>query len=326
MIIKSNELKQYITGAVYFEEENGGIIPYRFTKEKIYTPRDTENKIRLTSPAGIKIDFYSDTESISFKYTAYMEIVSQLYRIYGFDIYSDGDLVLHRCEKDVNCDRSGEISVKLKEGTKRITVYLPNSCGVKIEDFNIDDGSFIKKADYGKNAYFFGDSITHAAYLDFTSKSYANIISQRYNYCAVNQAIGGDIFDKDHLLYLPDFKPDVIYVAYGTNDWRWANDTCGERICEYFCMLNEHFKDVETNVILPIWRKDLNDCPDLKYSFNDVRNIIKNEAQKYGYNVFDGFNFVPHIEKLFFDEYLHPNEMGFAFYADALQTEINKLK
>lgn len=32
MIVSNNELKKYITGAVYFEE-NEGIIPYRFTKE-----------------------------------------------------------------------------------------------------------------------------------------------------------------------------------------------------------------------------------------------------------------------------------------------------
>ena len=325
MLISNNELKKYITGAVCYKEEDG-LIPCRFTNEKVEsTQEDIVRKLRQLTSSGIKIDFYSDTESINFNYVAYVEFSTRLYKWYYFDVYADDALVLHQGEKEVTTDRAGKISLKLKEGRKRITIYLPGSCAVKISDFTIDDGSIIECVQYDKNVYFFGDSITHTAYLDFPSLNYANIISNRFNYNSVNLAIGGDIFKKDHLTYFSDFKPDIIYVAYGTNDWCHVNDTCPERIEEYFSELNSLFENSDVRVILPIWRGDINDYRELKYSFEDVRNIIRKEAEKYDFSVYDGFNFVPHIDKLFYDKYLHPNEMGFSFYADSLEKCIGEL-
>lgn len=324
MLIANRELKKYIVGAVGYKESDG-LVPCRFTEAKMEAASgDTDRQLRQLTCSGIKIDFYSDTESIYFTYTAYMEFSSRLYKLYYFDIYADDVLILHQGEKAVTTDRTGKISLKLKEGRKRITVYLPGSCAVKISDFTIDDGAVMEKVQCDKNVYFFGDSITHTGYLAYPSLNYANVISSRLNYNSINLAIGGDIFEKEHLTCLSDFEPDIIYVAYGTNDWRWANEDMVQRVQEYFSTLRFMFANAKVNVILPIWRGDVNDCPELTYSFEDTGNIIRKAAEKYGFNVFDGFNFVPHMEKLFHDKYLHPNEMGFAFYADSLEKCIRK--
>lgn len=88
-----------------------------------------------------------------------------------------------------------------------------------------------------------------------------------------------------------------------------------------FCKHEEG--DAEVNVILPIWRKDKNELPELKFSFDEVRNIIREVAEKHNANVVDGIDFIPHIERLYWDGYLHPNEIGFLFYADSLEKWIN---
>ena len=319
MILESNELRNYISGAVDFEE-NDGLIPYRFTKQKIENAEEGYDKIRHLTGSGIKIDFYSDTESVCFDYIAFIpENTLETYRHYFFDIYCDGKLLLHQGEQDITGIRQGRVSANFGDGMKHIIIYIPNSCSVKISDFCVDDGAVLKKNEYSKNVFFFGDSITHAAYPCFPSLTYTSIISERLNYNAVNQAIGGDIFDKKHLSFMPDFKPDIIFVAYGTNDWKVANETCSENADEYFSELVNLYKDAEVNVILPIWRKDMDDFPHLKNSFTDIRNIIRETAKKYNFNVIDGFDFVPRIEKLYFDGFLHPNEMGFTFYADSLE-------
>ena len=78
-------------------------------------------------------------------------------------------------------------------------------------------------------------------------------------------------------------------------------------------------------MILPIWRKDKNDYPELKYSFIEVRNMIREVAEKYDAHVLDGMDFVPQSESMFWDGYLHPHEMGFSYYADSLESWINKI-
>jgi len=323
MIVSNNQLKKYITGAVYFEE-NEGIIPYRFTKEQLEATYDRDNEIRHRTSTGIKIDFFSDTEEVSFDYTIITSCSSSLYNLYYFDIYVDNSLVLHRGEKNIAEGTKGRINLSLKKGNKHIVIYLPGSCAVEISDFFILDGAKIEANQYSKNVMFFGDSITHAAYIDFPSLSYVNILTRKLNYNYINQAIGGDIFDKKHLKFLPYFKPDTVFVAYGTNDWRWANSNLPERVEEYFSILKSFYANSEINVILPIWRGDTHESSELKYSFSEAREIIKRTAEKYDLNVYDGINFVPHYELLLHDGYLHPNESGFVFYADALEKCINK--
>ena len=58
-VLSNEELKKYICGAVYFEEEDG-LIPYRFTKEQMINAKDEKRKIRHSTGTGIKIDFFSD--------------------------------------------------------------------------------------------------------------------------------------------------------------------------------------------------------------------------------------------------------------------------
>ena len=319
MILSNEELKNHIYGAVYFEEDKG-IIPYRFTKEQIDMSLDSLNEMRHRTATGIRIDFYSDTQKVNFKYKILTSCSNNLYKTCYFDVYVDDLMVLHQGEKNIDAGTKGEININLiKEGSKRITIYLPGSCSVEISELSISLGSEIQKVVYDKNVIFFGDSITHAAYLDFTSMSYVNILSRKLNYNFVNQAIGGDDFNKNNLMFLPDFKPDSVFVAYGTNDWRWANESSPQRIEEYFNTLKKIYSHTEINVILPIWRGDINEDFELKYSFADVRTMIKETAEKYGATIIDGYNFIPNHELLLRDGYLHPNESGFIFYADSME-------
>ena len=317
-VLNNEELKKYICGAVHFDEKDG-LIPYRFTKEKMASADDPARKIRHSTGTGIKIEFYSDTEELSFNYTAFIEFVSGIYKQYFFDIYADGNLVLHQGEKEVSEDRSGTINVKFKQGNKKITIYLPGSCAVNITDFSISKNATISPVSYDSKTIFFGDSITHAAYVDFPSLTYANRVSRKMNYYTVNQAIGGDVFSKYHLDHLPKMDFDTVFVAYGTNDWRWANDSSPERIETFFSILNDLYADASKYVILPIWRADLNENTEFTYSFEDIRKMVKDTASKYKMNVLDVFDLIPHDPKLYYDEYLHPNEMGFLYYADEVE-------
>jgi len=321
MILSNGELKKYTRGAVYFEEKDG-IIPYRFTEKQLSIPYDPINEIRHRTTTGVRIDFYSDTQEVSFNYKILTPCVNSIYNLYYFDIYVDNTLVLHQGEKNADACTQGKINLSIKKGNKRITIYLPGSCSVEISDFSISSGSDIQQIEYDKKAIFFGDSITHAAYLDFPSMSYVNILTRKMNYDFVNQAIGGDIFDKNNLAFLPEYNADSIFVAYGTNDWQCSNENTPEQIDEYFNLLKKSYPNSKINVILPTWRGDINDHPQLKYSFFEIREMIEKTALKCDMTVFDGLNFVPNHKFLLRPDQLHPTESGFMFYADELEKRI----
>ena len=316
-VLSNEELKKHICGAVYFDETDG-IVPYRFTKAKMESATDAARRIRQVTGTGIKIEFYSDTEELSFNYTAFVEFVSGIYKLYFFDIYADDVLVLHQGEKDVCEDRNGSVNVKFKPGNKRITIYLPGSCAVKIKDFSILDNAAISTVSYNGSTLFLGDSITHAAYVDFPSLTYANTVTKYLDCRTVNEAIGGDVFSKQHLENLPETDFDTVFIAYGTNDWKWANASTRERAEEFFATLDNLYTNAKKYVILPIWRGDMNENSDFKYSFEEIRGMIKEIAGRYNLNIIDLFDSIPHDSKLYYDEYLHPNEIGFSYYSDGV--------
>lgn len=320
MILSNNDLKKHIYGAVDYEE-NEGIIPYRFSLEKINMIKDDELRaFRHKTGSGIKIDFSTNAEEVRFKFRLQTPCKdTQLYDHYFFDVYVDNKIILHQGDRDMPLGTTGEISFSLKKEFKRVTIYLPCSALVEIFDFSVSDGSVIENVKYDKNVLFLGDSITHSAYIESPSMSYSNILARKMNYNILNNGIGGDIFLKEHLTPMPEFDPDIIFVAYGTNDWASNTPNAPECIKGYFETLRELYCNTEINVILPIWRKDINDKPDFVFTFIEIREMIKKSAEENGANVIDGFNFVPEPELLWWDGYLHPNESGFVFYADSLE-------
>ena len=58
--------------------------------------------------------------------------------------------------------------------------------------------------------------------------------------------------------------------------------------------------------------------------FEECRALVIEEAARRGMIHIDGLKMVPPIPSLFSDEYLHPNALGFAYYAENVLREIQK--
>ncbi len=154
--------------------------------------------------------------------------------------------------------------------------------------------------------------------------TYVNRVSNKLGFNTVNEAIGGDVFSVQHLENLPDIDFDTVFIAYGTNDWKWANAGSKERITDFFAKLEKMFAKAQKHVILPIWRSDKDENPEFVYTFDEIRNLIRNTASEYGINIIDIFDMIPHDTMLYYDGFLHPNEMGFAYYASAVEKSLIK--
>ncbi len=136
---------------------------------------------------------------------------------------------------------------------------------------------------------------------------------------AVNQGIGGEIFNPGLIDGEVGFTPDIITVAYGTNDYSKrtrADMTAAAN--EFYRRLREAFPTARIFALLPIWRGDTKTKVSAVGSFEEAKAIVRAAAEAAGATVLDGNTFVPHLPEFFSDKYLHPNDFGFKFYADGV--------
>jgi lysophospholipase L1-like esterase len=147
----------------------------------------------------------------------------------------------------------------------------------------------------------------------------------------LDQAIGGEIFDKKILDAALPFDPDLITVAYGTNDWAVQpnQETFLTAAEAFFERIKEIYPDKKIVYISPIWRGDYQrpyGTQDTAVGLFDTSvKELQALAKENSLFVVDGIPLTPHISDFFADQILHPNDLGFGFYAENLLRELQKL-
>ena len=309
-----------LTGAVYTEDTENGIRLHRLTKAEEQTLIDEKNPdyvLRAKSAAGMTIDFTTDAASLDFDFLG-ERASSKPYA--AIDVYTDG-VMTHHFGVESDNTASFHVHADLSEGTKRVTVWLPCLFSASIGNFTLPDGASFTPYRAAKRILFLGDSITQGYVTQHPSLTYTAILSRFFDAETLNQAIAGDLFNESHLDAGLAYKPDVITVAYGTNDW-----TCGADFASsskaYFDKLTAIYPTVPVFYIPPIWRTDAEKTTCC--TFAEMRKTLIGVASSYkNVRVIDSEYLVPHDSAFFFD-HVHPNTIGFAQYAFNLTEQIRK--
>lgn len=170
----------------------------------------------------------------------------------------------------------------------------------------------------------YGDSITHGFHSLYTSNTYATRLADALGATIMNKAIGAEVYFPELAKIKSDFDPDIVTVAYGTNDWVSVDQNTFISNCSRFLQhLRNNYPNAPIIVITPIWRAD-NDRNDGFSDFCDIDTIIRGIANGVeNVSVIQGIDLVPHDRQLYGDGRIHPNDKGFESYAENL---VNKLK
>ncbi len=328
MFLTLNQIKSITFGAVSVYENGGFIIFERFTEKqkecyKKYRTLSLRNKVNTT--ASVKISFKSDTEFLKFDYI--LDYASS--REYAFfDVLVNGEMVYSTGTDKIDTTEK-VLKVNFERGEKDIEIYFPWSMRAKIKNFEISDNASIIPEKNSKTMIAYGDSITQGYDSVHPSIAYINKIAKFFDANLYNKAIGGDTFFPELIEAKDGFIPDIVTVAYGTNDWLACDK--GEFVFNtktFFELLYDNYKSSKIYVITPIWKKAEEDGTKstVDMSFAELRLFIKNTAKEYeNITVIDGEDLVPHDVKCFADEVvLHPNDKGFKFYAENLIKAINE--
>ncbi len=320
MILNTKDLSAIITGALRTWEENGEFHACRFTEKQteLYARKNGGELLKKAyATASMTLDFITDAEELSFDW--FMREASSR-RFYHFDFYVDGVMTAHfDAEKTTACAR-GHASFAIPEGKHHITLYLPNLMMTTLYNAELKNATFFEPVKKTRKIYFIGDSITQGYDAIYPSMSYANRVAGVLRAEVLNQAVGSEIFDANVLDEALPYAPELVVIAYGTNDWGKcaSHDEFFGNADAFFARAKEVFPRAQITYISPIWRGETENEKSPVGEFFACAKELGALAEAHGIYHIDGNTLVPHLSDFYSDRFLHPNDLGFSFYAENL--------
>lgn len=323
MVLNLEQIQSIARGVVRVGESDGWIRFYRFTEEQEnYYTYNADFLKKSFATSGVRLAFYTDSQSLTFDF----QLASGSSRPYGwFDLYENGAMVRHFGSE--NADISlGHVSLNLSAGEKLVELYFPWSRRTELGNVTLDDGATLTPAYRKRKVLSFGDSITQGYDAIYPSQSYVCRLARMLDADVIDKGIGGDIFCPDLVKTADPVAPDIVTVAYGTNDWGGRTlEEYRENCRLFYTRLSALYPEAKIFAVTPIWRGDAERATPFGAPAWETHNVIAECVEGLSnVTLIRGWNFVPHLKAFFADFSLHPNDAGFAVYAEGLYCEIEK--
>lgn len=315
---------------IYFDSE-GFLCFSRFTarQQEQYQVDSHKGNVdyykRTFASSNVVLDFITDSDHFGIYYRW---LSATGYDATVFDLYVDGRLAGYRTTENKSHDI---ICFDLPEGEHRITLFLPWQVTVKIKSVVLSDNATVKEVKREKRILSFGDSITQGYHCKHPSLCYIGCMTRAFDAECLNQGIGGYWFKGASLdLELRRWKPDLITVAYGSNDYT-IKDTAEEFKAgaeSFLKALHEIFPDTPVLGILPIYRSDelfIARQKMVDYSLENSREVLIECYGKYSNTYVLEDRFFPSHADFFASDLTHPNDLGFMVYGEAVTAKIREI-
>ena len=313
-------------GVAYVSEEEGLVRLHRFTpaQEQYYEGVNEEYFHRSFATAGVVLEFDTDSETLLLDVRC---TKGSSRRWFTHSVFVNGVSVgtLGGTHPD-----GGHADVQgnwyLGKGEKRVKILFPWSVGSRIRSLELGDGASFAPVKKARKVLIYGDSITHGYDATVPERSYASRLAEYLDGDCINKAIGGEVF-RPGLSELTDpIQPELITVAYGTNDWpRRPVAEMGENARAFLSNLRRAYPDARIVVFGPIWRII---SGEMRHGspFSAVGQCLEGIAKELGNAVYiDCYPFVPHDLEYYSADGTHPNDAGFAHYADGVIRALKEL-
>lgn len=309
MKLTNEAIRSIAFGAVNVEEKQDGLHFYKCTQKQIDAWMKLSEALgqRASGTTGVRLDFHTDSPWLTFNASAGDK----------FEVLIN-DQVAARIS--FNEMRKSGITPKidLGAGEKRVTLAFPShDDGGVLTAVELADGSFIRPHVFKEKILFIGDSITQGWNSYFDTNSYAWQVTRHFDAESIINGIGGAYYHET-TFDRPDFEPDKVIVAYGTNDFGHfhTQEELRKQMDAFLSLVIENYPKAKIYCIAPIFRFDLAKQRKMG-NWEECRALIREEITKKGLPIIEGYEMVPHLE-YFFADAVHPNDIGFAEYAKNL--------
>ena len=334
MKLDINSLRELTRGVVKIENKREAFQFYRFNEAEMEYYAPTKHLKKSYATSGVEINAITDASAVSIS-GKLRPGSSRSY--YSFDVISDGVLVgeiknFEHGEMIPDYTEEpfdmGEFSgrVELPSGEKHLRIVFPWSMALDLYEIDLVGASYAKKIPAERKMLIYGDSITQGYDAENPSRSYASRLASALNADAINKGIGGEMFAPKLASIRSSVEPDIITVAYGTNDSaRCELPEIQKNASAFYSKLTKNYPNARIFAISPIWRAKISSA-DHYDRFLKVAKLIDDIAKKHD-NIthIEGIDFVPREEYYFADTWLHPRNVGFDHYADNVIEKIKSL-
>ncbi|XEC96150.1 SGNH/GDSL hydrolase family protein [Paenibacillus tarimensis] len=320
-------MERFIHHALDVRHTDEGIVPLRFSKEQMAFFERTRYKFRSYNAAGICLAFRTDSPFL--RLSCRLTVKPGTEERVIFDIYVDEALVACPGQTVAGTGSADwKVPLPVERGRPRqVTVYLPYSAQVELRELSVAEGAVWEQVEpKPRNLLCVGDSITQGMNAVHPSSAYPVQLSRSLNMNLLNQAVSGYVFDACTIDPSMGYKPDLITVAYGTNDWSECRslEQFEERAGAYIRKLAGIYPQVPIAVLSPIWREDHRETKHTGPFAGIGRTIEQLCGVHDNIRFVDGFPAVPH-QPDFYADGLHPNDAGLLHYAMYLTKRLKEL-
>ena len=311
--MSEHEFDVLFRGVVGVRHEDGFFLPLRFTEKQYLRYLDIPRCPYPYATAGVELDFYTDADSISFRYST-----KEIWNWWekgdpSFDLYENGEFAAFYPISS----EGGTVTYRCRSAAakKRITVYFPGNAAVAVAPISI--GTAVPTPERKRKFLILGDSISQGLMGNSASFSYTQQVKRFFDADMLNASVGGDCFDVTALDPDNGFIPTDVIVALGTNDTFFLKDHAiiVPNMKAYLELVKTLYADAEITVISPPWLTDGETTSKEQYqSILRFSEEIYEKATSLGFRYVDGGAMVPHDAR-FFSDTAHPNDLGFSQYA-----------
>ncbi len=317
MIIDSTGLKKLLRNYLAVEQREEGLVIHRFTKRQLSVYDSEESwKIRARHPAGVSLEMFTNARRIRLLFSILEKSREwSFFDLFVNNIFLDSqsghsyDGVLHTVEF--------EFTGKQGKDPQRVAIYLPYNIYLALQSVEVIDGEALPVTGaIRKKLLCLGDSITQGMDAYYPSNTFPVQLARFFEMDLLNQGVGGYIFNAHSLDEEISYKPDLVTVAYGTNDWgKYSEHKEFMRECSlYMQRLTDIFSEAKIFVITPLWRAD-SDQPSPMGPFSTLQETISSVCSAYPQiTVLPGVNMMPNLNRYFTDG-LHPTDEGYGHYS-----------
>ena len=317
MILGLDEIRKITVGAHLAEKINGACVFHKCTaaQEAAWDSHAESLGIRARATTGVRLDFYTNSHAFGVKIVGGGK----------FELRING--VTRERVRDCGSYSWAITDVRGRQlDTARITFIFPSYSVGMISHVELDDGATYIPVNHKKRIMFLGDSITQGADAEIDTFAYAWRVTDYFDAESLINGIGG-AFYSTKTFDVPDFDPDAVIIAYGTNDFGRGGISLEEKHAEidgYLDLVKANYGGKRVIVLSPIWRCTA-EGENMSEDFHAFRLYIENSARERGFVAIDGLSLVPPMRSLYADGHLHPNDLGFAIYAENLIKQIKDL-
>ncbi|HBC88389.1 MAG TPA: hypothetical protein DCZ94_15680 [Lentisphaeria bacterium] len=247
-ILKHEEIQSCATGCLDWKSDSKGFSAVRFPQPVMdFYGQSEGSRIRAECPAGVVLDFTTDSLTIR----VCGEFGEGARKYASIDLIEDEELV-DIIEIPENAPMADGVLRGSRAGLRRCRIYLPHVRSFHIRSIELEEGSQFNPSAHRPVLLALGDSITQGMNALHPALTYPALTARLMDMTLYNGGIGGARFNAASIPEILVANPELILVAYGTNDWKGGQSP--ENAKAYLRQLRNLYPQVPIVLLEPIFR------------------------------------------------------------------------